>query len=102
MHEKLHALFYARYYINAELNKFKKHTDDFTYDQKLKEMEDALKNVWEHKRSLIMTIDKLTKVDGYNEWREKEAKDLSNLVQRRFRCVTQLVIILKFSIIHVL
>lgn len=44
-----------------------------------------MKNVWEHKKSLIMNIDKLKKVDGYDEWREREAKDLSDLVQRRFR-----------------
>lgn len=76
-----------RYYTAAELNKFKKHIDDFTHDQKEKEkdIQEVLKNVWEHKKSLIMTVDKLTKVDGYNEWREKEAKDLSDLVQKRFR-----------------
>ncbi|XP_032682699.1 alpha-(1,6)-fucosyltransferase isoform X1 [Odontomachus brunneus] len=75
------------YYIAAELNKFKKNIDDFTHDQKEKEKEiqDVLKNVWEHKKSLIMSVDRMTKADGYNEWREKEAKDLSDLVQRRFR-----------------
>lgn len=61
--------------------------DDFTHDQKEKEkeMQDVLKNVWEHKRSLVVNVDKLTRADGYHEWREKEAKDLSDLVQRRFR-----------------
>ena len=44
-----------------------------------------IKNAWEHKKSLIINIDKLKKSDGYDEWREKEAKDLSDLVQRRFR-----------------
>lgn len=76
---------YYRYYIDAELSKFKKHIDEFTYEQKEKEIQDALKNVWEHKKSLIMNVDRLTKADGYNEWREKEAKDLSDLVQRRFK-----------------
>lgn len=71
--------------MSAELNKFKKYIDKFTYDQKEKEIQNVLKNVWEHKKSLIMNIEKLEKVDGYNEWREKEAKDLSDLVQRRFR-----------------
>lgn len=83
---RLHtSILYLRYYISAELNKFKKHIDEFTYDQREKEIQDVLKNVWEHKKSLIMNIDKLKKVDGYDEWREKEAKDLSDLVQRRFR-----------------
>jgi len=67
------------------LNKLKKHIDEFTYDQREKEIQDVVKNAWEHKKSLIMNIDKLKKVDGYDEWREKEAKDLSDLVQKRFR-----------------
>lgn len=81
------SVLYCRYYIAAELNKFKKNIDDFTHDQKEKEKEiqDVLKNAWEHKKSLIMSVDRMTKADGYNEWREKEAKDLSDLVQRRFR-----------------
>ncbi|EFN69737.1 Alpha-(1,6)-fucosyltransferase [Camponotus floridanus] len=73
------------YYISAELNKFKKHIDEFTYDQREREIQDVLKNVWEHKKSLLTNIDKLKKVDGYEEWRKKEAKDLSDLVQKRFR-----------------
>lgn len=73
------------YYISAELNKFKKHIDEFTYDQREKEIQDVMKNAWEHKKSLIMNIDKLKKADGYDEWREKEAKELSDLVQNRFR-----------------
>jgi len=76
---------YYRYYISAELNKLKKHIDEFTYDQREKEIQDVLKNVWEHKKSLLTNIDKLKKVDGYDEWRKREAKDLSDLVQRRFR-----------------
>lgn len=63
----------------------KKHIDEFTYDQREKEIQDVVKNIWEHKKSLIINIDKLKKADGYDEWREKEAKSLSDLVQRRFR-----------------
>lgn len=35
-------------------------------------------------RSLLHDIDQLAEVDGYSTWREKEANDLSNLVQDRF------------------
>lgn len=38
----------------------------------------------EHKRSLLHDIDQLADVDGYAMWREKEANDLSALVQKRF------------------
>lgn len=41
----------------------------------------------EYKKSLAINIDKLTEVDGYAKWRERESLDLSNLVQDRFRFV---------------
>jgi glycoprotein 6-alpha-L-fucosyltransferase len=34
-------------------------------------------------RSLITDLGTLSEVDGYAAWREKEANDLSDLVQRR-------------------
>ncbi|XP_068159454.1 alpha-(1,6)-fucosyltransferase [Drosophila tropicalis] len=37
----------------------------------------------EHKRSLLSDMDRLRQTDGYEAWRHKEAKDLSDLVQRR-------------------
>ncbi|XP_066584476.1 alpha-(1,6)-fucosyltransferase isoform X2 [Prorops nasuta] len=73
------------YYISAGLTKFKKHINEFTYEQKEKEIHNTIKNVWEHKKSLITDLDRLQKADGFNKWREKEVKDLSDLVQRRFR-----------------
>ncbi|KAJ8933188.1 hypothetical protein NQ318_022682 [Aromia moschata] len=36
-------------------------------------------------KSLIYDIEQLAEVDGYATWREREANDLSNLVQERFR-----------------
>lgn len=71
--------------MSAELTKFKKHIDEFNFEQKEKEVQDAVSNIWEHKKSLIMDLDRLTKADGYNDWRKKEAKELSDLVQSRFR-----------------
>ncbi|KAI4495709.1 hypothetical protein M0802_008332 [Mischocyttarus mexicanus] len=73
------------YYMNAVLTKFKKHIDEFSLEQKEKEILDAVSNIWEHKKSLIMDLDRLTKADGHEEWRKKEAKELSDLVQSRFR-----------------
>ncbi|XP_015587832.1 alpha-(1,6)-fucosyltransferase isoform X2 [Cephus cinctus] len=75
------------YYMNAELKKLKKNSDALTNGQVENYVEISLKNIWEHKKSLIMDIDRLTKADGYDAWREKEAKDLSDLVQRRFRAL---------------
>lgn len=63
----------------------KKNVDDLALEQREKDVDEALKMIWEHKRSLINDLDKLAKADGHQEWREKEAKDLSDLVQRRFR-----------------
>lgn len=37
----------------------------------------------EHKDSLLNDLEKLRHVDGYESWREQEAKDLSELVQKR-------------------
>jgi glycoprotein 6-alpha-L-fucosyltransferase len=34
-------------------------------------------------RSLIADLDTLSEADGYAAWREKEASDLGDLVQRR-------------------
>ncbi|XP_012256247.2 alpha-(1,6)-fucosyltransferase [Athalia rosae] len=73
------------YYVNSELKLLKKNTYDFAPEQRDKDVENALKNVWEHKKSLIQDIDRLAQVDGYQDWREKESKDLSDLVQRRFK-----------------
>ncbi|KAG7199674.1 hypothetical protein KM043_014264 [Ampulex compressa] len=72
------------YYINAELGKLRKNVDKLTYEQREKKIQDTIKNVWDHKKTLIIDIDKMKKTDGYDEWREKEAKDLSDLVQKRF------------------
>lgn len=37
----------------------------------------------EHKRSLLNDMDRLRQVDGYEPWRRQEARDLSDLMQRR-------------------
>lgn len=72
------------YYFNAELDKVKKYADDFPLDKREKDIDDAIKNIWEHKKSLMNDLDKLMDADGHGEWREKESRELSDLVQRRF------------------
>ncbi|XP_026823366.1 alpha-(1,6)-fucosyltransferase-like [Rhopalosiphum maidis] len=42
-------------------------------------------NIDEHYRSLLNDIDKLTKVDGYAQWRRKEYIYLSTLVKKRIK-----------------
>lgn len=74
----------SRYYINAELNKIKKHGNELTFEQRDSELQNAINNVWEHKKSLLINVDRLTKADGHDNWRENESKELSDLVQRRF------------------
>ncbi|OXU25490.1 hypothetical protein TSAR_016688 [Trichomalopsis sarcophagae] len=71
-----------RYFINGELNKIKKSLDKYnTYN----DLSATFNLVNEYKKSLITNIDKIYQIDGYTKWREKEANDLSSLVQQRFR-----------------
>ena len=78
--------------MNAQLNKVKKNSDPLASQQHEKDIDEAIRMVWEHKKSLINDLDKLSKADGHPEWREKEAKDLSDLVQRRFRYSTHTIL----------
>ncbi|XP_008558774.1 alpha-(1,6)-fucosyltransferase [Microplitis demolitor] len=72
------------YYADAEFKKVKKYTQDFPLDKREKDIDDAIKNIWEHKKALINELENLKQVDGHQQWREKESRDLSNLVQKRF------------------
>ncbi|KAH0548864.1 alpha-(1,6)-fucosyltransferase [Cotesia glomerata] len=72
------------YYVDAQLKKVKKYTEDFPLDKREKDIDDAINNVWEHKKALINDLEKLKEVDGHQRWREKESQNLSDLVQKRF------------------
>ncbi|XP_017138193.1 alpha-(1,6)-fucosyltransferase [Drosophila miranda] len=52
-----------------------------------KELEESINQVLlqgaEHKRSLLSDMDHMRRSDGYETWRHKESRDLSDLVQRR-------------------
>lgn len=43
----------------------------------------AVSMLAENKWSLINDMDRLRMIDGYDQWRDREAKNLSDLVQRR-------------------
>ncbi|KAF7991358.1 hypothetical protein HCN44_002920 [Aphidius gifuensis] len=74
------------YYINAELMKIKKrNNDNFVIDDDHKnDIDNVIYNIFDHKKELMMDMNKLEKFDGHMDWREQEAHDLSDLVQRRF------------------
>lgn len=70
--------------MSSELTKLDKQLDKMTYGEKEVNIPEIVKNVWEHRKSLIWDIDRVKLVDGHDGWREKEARDLSDLVHRRF------------------
>lgn len=69
-------------YFSAELGKIRKIVGNGNA-----ELEESIQQVLlqgvEHKRSLLSDMEQLRRVDGYEAWRQKEANDLSDLVQRR-------------------
>lgn len=69
-------------YFSSELNKIKKQVAP-----EIPEIADQVNNILmlgsEHKRSLLYDMDRMRTVDGYEKWRQDEAKELSDLVQRR-------------------
>ncbi|XP_058790161.1 alpha-(1,6)-fucosyltransferase isoform X2 [Phymastichus coffea] len=70
------------YFINGELNKIKK---DFNKYDINSEIDFILSYFKDYKISLSKNIENLIEADGFEKWREKEAINLSNLVQQRFR-----------------
>ncbi|CAG9123085.1 unnamed protein product [Plutella xylostella] len=48
-------------------------------------LRDILDEAEERKRSLLSDMEKLPSLDGYQDWREAEAANASDLVQRRLR-----------------
>ncbi|KAK4886686.1 hypothetical protein RN001_002957 [Aquatica leii] len=68
------------YFIDANLNELNKLNMNLSTVPTIKE---NYSMEFEYKRILINNINKLTKVDGFNEWRINEIFDLSNIVQTR-------------------
>ncbi|PSN45403.1 Alpha-(1,6)-fucosyltransferase [Blattella germanica] len=71
------------YFISAELKKMQKQAVSIS-PQLATKITRVLEEGVVHKRSLLTDTEKLAEVDGYAAWREKEASELSDLVQRRF------------------
>lgn len=69
-------------YFSSELGKLRKAVGPGN-----SELEESIQQVLmqgaDHKRSLLSDMEQLRRVDGYEVWRQQEAKDLSDLVQRR-------------------
>ncbi|XP_022106971.1 alpha-(1,6)-fucosyltransferase-like [Acanthaster planci] len=70
------------YYLKAELQKVKM----LSTSEKVKEKVDQMmEDAGHQQRSIIVDIYNLSRVDNKTIWRTKEAKSLSDLVQRRFQ-----------------
>lgn len=73
-------------YVQGELGKMRKSmaTSDGDVKQLLnKEFDEMLEMAGEHKRSLLNDMNQMREMDGYEQWRQKESKSLSDLVQHR-------------------
>ncbi|XP_020715932.1 alpha-(1,6)-fucosyltransferase isoform X2 [Ceratitis capitata] len=69
-------------YFSSELGKLRKRVAP-TQAELAQDINEVLQLGAEHKRSLLNDIDRLRQVDGYEAWRHREARDLSDLMQRR-------------------
>lgn len=73
-------------YVQGEVAKMRKTmaTGDGDMKQQInKEFDEMLDMAGEHKRSLLNDMNQMREMDGYEQWRQKEAKSLSDLVQHR-------------------
>ncbi|XP_041468749.1 alpha-(1,6)-fucosyltransferase-like isoform X1 [Lytechinus variegatus] len=70
------------YYIRSQLTQLKKSSGDQKTQVKIDQI---LEDGGEQQRSIMTDIYNLSRVDGYSSWRQKEAKELTNLVQQRLR-----------------
>nr|CAD7266063.1 unnamed protein product [Timema shepardi] len=70
------------YFVSVEMNKMRKQVLDISPDLATK-LTRILEEGVEHKRSLLVDLQSLAEVDGFAAWREQEANELSDLVQRR-------------------
>lgn len=69
-------------YATSELTKIVKKSN---VPELERQVDSAMEMIAEHKRSLINDMDRLRRIDGYEQWRQHEADQLSDLVQRRLK-----------------
>ncbi|XP_072896289.1 alpha-(1,6)-fucosyltransferase isoform X1 [Hemitrygon akajei] len=67
------------FFVQSEVKKVKK----LEGDEAQKQADVLLENLGDQHRSIMTDVYYLSQTDGAGEWREKEAKDLTELVQRR-------------------
>ncbi|XP_013136337.1 PREDICTED: alpha-(1,6)-fucosyltransferase [Papilio polytes] len=67
------------YYINHEISKL------IADEVKVEALQGILDQIADRKRSLLSDQQQLPEIDGYKEWREIEAANVSDLVQRRLK-----------------
>lgn len=72
------------FYISSQIKQVQKKAQA-SAPHLLPQLNKILEEGVEHKRSMLRDVMKLTEVDGYADWRLKEAVELSDLVQRRIR-----------------
>ncbi|KAE8752245.1 hypothetical protein FOCC_FOCC001038 [Frankliniella occidentalis] len=72
------------YYTNAEVKHALKQSKDSsaTLADRLSSLQSG---ILEHKQSLFKYLSQIRDEDGYDQWREQESQDLSDLVQRRIQ-----------------
>eukprot|EP00057_Strongylocentrotus_purpuratus_P016641 XP_011671115.1 PREDICTED: alpha-(1,6)-fucosyltransferase [Strongylocentrotus purpuratus] len=70
------------YYMRSQLNQLKKSSGDQKTQVKIDQI---LENGGEQQRSIMTDIYNLSRADGFSSWRQKEAKELTKLVQQRLR-----------------
>lgn len=72
------------FYTNSELKLALKQAKESSPAELLRRLAFLQNGISEHKRSLLKSLALVRDEDGYSYWREQEAHDLSDLVQRRF------------------
>lgn len=70
------------YFISSQIKLAKKQAGDAS-PQMVKSLDKILDEGLEHKRWLVKDLGRLAEVDGHARWREREAEELSRLVQKR-------------------
>ena len=68
------------FYVRSKLESLKK--DGNHLDSKVKEV---LKELENREQVVLLDLEKMKETDGHDQWRQTEARDLSNLVQARLK-----------------
>ncbi|GAB1609116.1 hypothetical protein Ahia01_001197000, partial [Argonauta hians] len=73
-------------YLHSTLNKITLYSDD-KENPNSNIVDFYLKNLLQSKRTLVSSVEDMRGADNLNEWRERESRDLADLVQRRIHYV---------------